>query len=259
MLTYIKTAIRKPKEIYIGRNMKNSHFFSLALLITLVLTFLSLFQFVPAIRSVQSDFNEIKESIPAFELEDNQLTSPESSYIYQTDSMVFYFDPDNNITTDVIDDNMRVVSAPISVGILNNQIYVNFLNQSFSLVYGELNNFTTSNLQMIINGLGAAYNDSNLLTFFILFMAQLFSYSYQLILIALIASIANMLTKTRLRFFQILKMVLLANLMPTLLVNLVTAFITPVPFSFEIIATLTLIIFYISVNEMQKRIQNNKS
>lgn len=257
MFTYLKTTIKKPKEIYIGRNMKNSHFFLIALMIILLLTILSFFQFIPSFRSVQSDLSEIKESIPAFELENNQLTSPNNSYIYQTDSMVFYFDPDDAVTTDLIDDNMRAVSAPVSIGILNDRIYINFLNQSFSLEYAEMNEFTTSSLQMLIDSLGTEYSYSNVLTFFILFIAQLFSYSYQLILLSLIASIANMFTRARLRLFQIFKMILLANMMPNLLVHLVSAFISPVPFQFEITAILTFILFFISVNEMLNRMQNN--
>ena len=42
---YIKQAMTRPKEIYVGRNMKNSHFFSIILLLAAALTFLSLFEF----------------------------------------------------------------------------------------------------------------------------------------------------------------------------------------------------------------------
>ena len=100
MFHYIKTVLTNPKEIYTGRNMKNTHYFSLLFILTLILTLFSIVEFLPFANKMNEDFNEIKSSIPAFELVDNELESDSESYVYQTDSLFLYFDPDNKIETD---------------------------------------------------------------------------------------------------------------------------------------------------------------
>lgn len=254
MITYIKTAFTKPKEIYTGRNMKNRHFFSLLLLLSVVLTFLSIFEFLPIARNMTNDVNEIRESIPEFELVDNQLESESESYIYQTDSMVFYFDPDNNISTDTIDNNASIASAPVSLGILDNQLYLNLLDQNYSLNYADLDNFTTADLQGLISSFGNV--SANYIFFFIifLFIFNFILFVMQFLPIALFANIISIYRRTSLRFFQSAKMALLAVMGPTLIVYAVNAFLFPVRFQFEIILGASLVLFYMSITEMKKRI-----
>lgn len=254
MITYIKTAFTKPKEIYTGRNMKNKHFFSLLLLLSVTLTFLSVFEFLPIVRDLSDDVNEIRESIPEFELVDNQLRSGSESYIYQTDSMVFYFDPDDNISTETIDNNANTVSTPVSLGILDDQLYLNLLDQSYGLNYANLENFTTSDLQGIIQRFG---NISPIYIFFFIIFLLIFNlilFITQFIPIALFANIISIYRKTTLRFFQSAKMALLAVMGPTLIVYAVNAFLFPVRFQFEIILGASLVLYYMSITEMKKRI-----
>lgn len=255
MISYIKTVFTKPKEIYTGRNMKTKHFFSLLLLLSVALTALSFFEFLPIARTMNSDVHEIRESIPEFELVDNHLESETESYIYQTDSIIFYFDADDRIATDTIDKNMMAVSAPISIGILNEQLYLNLIGQSYSLEYANLENFTTENLQDLINGFGniSAYY---LLVFLVLLLIfNLILFVSQFLPIALFANIISIYRRTRLRFFQSAKISLLAVMGPTLIVYAVNAFLFPVRFQFEIIMAASLVLYYMSITEMKTRIE----
>lgn len=263
MITYIKTAFTRPKEIYTGRNMKNKHFFSLLLLLSVILTFLSIFEFLPIARNMNNDINEIRESIPEFELVDNQLESESDSYIYQTDSMVFYFDPDDNISTDTINSNANTTSAPVSLGILDSQLYLTLLGQNYSLNYADLDNFTTADLEGLISSFGNI--STNYIFFFIvlLFIFNIILFVMQFLPIALFANIISIYRRTSLRFFQSAKMALLAVMGPTLIVYAVNAFLFPVRFQFEIILAASLVLYYMSITEMKKRIieqsdQNNE-
>jgi hypothetical protein len=254
MLTYIKTAFTKPKEIYIGRNMKNRYFFSLLLLLSLTLTFLSIFEFIPIARNIGNDVNEIRDSIPEFELIDNNLESATESYIYQTDSMIFYFDPDDNISTDTIDSNADTTSAPVSLGILDDQLYLNLMSQSYSLEYADLNNFTTADLQGLINSFGNVSNSYIVFFIVFLFIFNLILFITQFFPIALFANIISIYRQTTLRFFQSAKMALLAIMSPTVIVYAINAFLFPVRFQFEIILVASLVLYYMSISEMKKRI-----
>lgn len=255
MINYIKTVFTKPKEIYTGRNMKNSHFFLLLLLLTLVLTFLSIFEFLPIARNMHSDLTEIKDSIPEFELVENNLDSEDESYIYQTDNMIFYFDPQDKITTDTIDSNANTVTAPVSIGILDDQMYLNVIGQDYSLQYSNLDNFTTKDLENLIYDFGSVSTSLILLFLLFLLIFNFILFVSYFFPIALFANIISIYRRTRLRFFQSAKISLLAMIGPTLIVYIINAFLFPVRFQFEIIMGAALVIYYMSITEMKYRIE----
>jgi len=256
MISYIKTVFTKPKEIYTGRNMKNFHYFLLLLLMTLTLTILSIFEFLPGIRTVNNDLDEIKNSIPEFELVDNQLNSESESYIYQTDTMRFYFDPEDQMEAENIDDDMMTTSTPISVGLLNDQIHLNALGQDYSINYADFDNLTTEDLEGIINNFGNISLEMVLLFLVFLFIFNLFLYVSQLLPITIFANLISVTRRTRLSFFQSAKISLLATMAPLLIIYVINAFFFTVSFQLEITLITSLILYYMSITEMKKRISN---
>lgn len=258
MIPYIKTAFTNPKEIYIGRNMKWRHFFSIVFLMTALLTVISLFQYIPMLNGISDDFNEIKESIPAFELEGNKITSESESYIYQTDSMMFYFDPENKIDMDTIDRNANRANAPVSTALLNDGLYLNLIGRSYYLAYSDVDNLTTNDLQTLISSFGNLSTTTILVFLLVVFIMQFFLFIYELIPLTLMASIVSAFSRLRLTLFQNYKIVLLAVIPVTLFVNLIHAIIYPLNFHFEIILVMTLVTYYMSISDMKKKLLQNK-
>ena len=255
MINYVKTAFVKPKEIYTGRNMKNSHFFLLFLLMSIVVTFLSLFEFLPLGQNILNDFNEVKESIPEFELADNKLESDANSYIYQTDSLILYFDSEDQIDTETINRNMNATSVPLSVGLLHDEIYLNMIGQDYSIQYSSLDHFTTEDLKNIIYSVGDVSPGMIIFFVFFLLIFNLFLFVFQFFPLALFANLISVYRRTTLRFGQSAKIALLATLVPTLTVSLINAFISPITFQFEVIFGASLVFYYMSITEMKKRIE----
>lgn len=258
MIPYIKTAFTNPKEIYIGRNMKWRDFFSIVFLATALLTIISLFQYIPMLNGISDDFNEIKESIPAFELKENEITSESTSYIYQTESMMFYFDPENKIDMDTIDRNANRVNAPVSTALLNDGLYLNFIGRSFYLAYSDIDNLTTNDLQTLVSTFGNLSNTTILAFILVVFIMQFFLFIYELIPLTLMASIVSAFSRLRLTLFQNYKIVLLAVIPVILLVNLIHVLIYPLNFHFEIILVMTLLTYYMSISDMKKKLLQNR-
>lgn len=259
MHTYMNTVFKNPKEIYTGRNMKNKHYFSIIFMVTAFITILSIIGFIPAAQSVQEDFEEIRNSIPEFQLENDQLSSEGSSYVYQTDSLLFYFDAEDNIDTELIDDNMDSQTVPVSVGVLKDGLYANLLGRGYSLAYSDIENFTAADLDDLFLRISDVSIVTLLLVGLFMFLFQFFSFFYQLFVISLVANIMVLFSGLRLRLLQTMKMTLLANIIPMVLATVVSAFVFPVYYQFEIVMIMTLIIFYISLNEMKKRIKTNNA
>lgn len=257
MIDYIKTVFTKSKEIYIARNMKGIHYLLLIILLTLTLSFISVFEMLPAFNQLSNDYSEIKEFLPAFEVKDGQLTSEHESYVYQTDSIVFYFDPDDRMDTKIIDKNMRRQTAPVSIGLMDEELHFNILNRSQTFNYQQFN-ITANDLEAIILSIGAFSPGVIVLLLFVLYILNLFLYLGQLFSITLFANVISYLRRTHLRFIQNAKIALLASVIPFLTIYLFNAFQVYVPYQIELTIIASLLIFNISISEFKKRIGEHK-
>ena len=258
MFNYIKTVFTKPKEIYTARNMKNSHYFSLIFIIGLILTFFSIFEMFPIANQVSDDYEEINTSIPDFKLEDGQLESDTGSYIYQTNSIMFYFDSEDRITVDKIESNIPTQAAPISIGLLKNEIYLNAANTSYSFPYNDFKDLNAGNLMEALDSMGNFTIGMYVLLIIILLVVNLFIYITQLLPISLFANLISVFRRTRLSFLQNAKITLLASMGPFILLAIFNAFQIQVAYQYEITLFTSLILFYISITEMKKRIDKQK-
>lgn len=258
MINYIKTIFTKPKEIYTARNMKNSHYFLLILITSLSLTLLSIFEIFPVATQLSEDYEEVRASIPEFELVNGELESETDSYAYQTNSVLFYFDSEDKIDPESIDLNMRTQTAPISFGLLKDQIYFNAVGTSYSFMYHNFENLTSEDLKTLINNVGTFTTEMYIILILILVGLNLFLYMTQLIPITMFANLISVFRRTGLTFFQNARISLLASIGPSILMGILNAFQLQIHFQFEIILVASILLFYVSITEMKNRIQKQK-
>ena len=257
MLIYIKQLFKKPTEIYTARNMKNKDYFLLILSMGFLLTFISIFDVRKEFKLLSEDYQEIQASIPDYELVNNQLESDKESYIYETDSLVFYFDPQDKIDTDLIDKNMNKQQAPISVALQKDEIYLNVLGQNRSLKYSEFD-LTSQDLRGIINLDNFSSPLYFVIVLFVLFIFNLFLYLTQLFSISIFANLISFIQHSKLRLVQNAKIATVASIVPFLIMALLNAFNFSIAYQFEITTAATLILFYMSIAEFKKRLEKNK-
>lgn len=260
MIKYLNKVFTNPIEIYIARNMKGKHYVSILLLVGLALTALSIFDVVPVATQFSDDYDEVRAAIPAFEINDGTLDSEEQSFAYQTNSVLFYFDSEDKITTDTIDQNAKLHSAPISIGMLKEQIYFNVSDTSYSFVYSNFDNLSAQDLSDLFNNVGNFSTGMYILLILLLIGLNLFFYITQLIPITIFANLISVYRRTRLNFLQNAKITLLASIIPFLLMQIVNALNLNINNQFEIIFITSLVIFYMSITEMMKRmVKKDKS
>ncbi len=263
MFKYINTVLTKPKEIYTGRNMKTHHFIGLILLMGLSLTLLSIFEILPIVNNFSNDYIEIKEAIPEFELINNQLESDTESFVYQTDSVLLYFDSDDSLSANLIDSNAAVHPAPISIGLLKNEIYFNITGTTYSFVYSNFSNLTSTDLMSLFNNIDQISPWMYIFLIITLIGLNLFIYITQMIPIILSTNLISFYKKSRLNFVQNVKVATLASMGPFIIIYMLNAFSLNIDYQFEVILVATLLFFNISISEMQSRMKqkdlNNRS
>src|SRR5699024_7656426 len=128
--------------------------FSLMLLTGIMLTLLSIFELFPIAVQFSGSCQEIKASIPALALVAGQLESDTGSYIYQTNSTMPYFDGADGITSDDSYSNIAPRPAPISIGLLKDEIYFNAANATYSFTYDYFTYLTADSLMEAMDNMG---------------------------------------------------------------------------------------------------------
>ena len=115
MSTYklIKSTFKQPALLIEARNKKGFHVFFYMIFLSLLLSLPVAFQSMGLLSSLQQDGEKIVAEMPDFSIEDNKLktTEKDSGFIYQTDSMIFTFDPDGKR-------NKQDVQSDASKGVL---------------------------------------------------------------------------------------------------------------------------------------------
>ena len=97
-----------------------------------------------------------------------------------------------------------------------------------------------------------------ILLLIILLIFNLIFYIIQLIPISLFANLLSIVQKTHMTFFQNAKIALLASMGPFILIAILSAFQIQVAYQYEITLFSSLFLFYISITEMKKRIDEQK-
>lgn len=257
MFTYVKNLIQQPKEIYTARNMKNKHFFFFLILIGFLTTLLSAADIREDYNQLRADYQEIQASIPTYEIVDGELESDAESYIYQTDSLVFYFDAEGKITQNLIDKNMKNQHAPMSFALQKDRLYLNVLGQSRSIKYSRFD-LAGESLQSVLNVDLLNSPFYFLLILFILFWIQVILYASQLFTIAIFANLISFIQQTGLTFIQNAKIALMASIIPTLIFALLNTFNLSVAYASELTTLGSLFLFYLAIDEFKKRLKQHQ-
>lgn len=256
MSTYklIKSTFKQPALLIEARNKKGFHVFFYMIFLSLLLSLPVVFQSMGLLSSLQQDGEKIVAEMPDFSIEDNKLktTEKDSGFIYQTDSMIFTFDPDGKrnkqdvqsdaskgvltlallkdevvlvlptvgSTADVIDSN--VLSLPYSTPQLSN------INKAF--VSDLLTQRTQTTILFLIV----------LITSVIIIFA---SFLFDLIIMTFFANLFTKMKMVQLRFGEVFKILVYCSTFPTLLTVLLQ-FVWPTLAIGSISLALTLIIYF---------------
>ncbi|MBM7710536.1 DUF1189 domain-containing protein [Enterococcus xiangfangensis] len=109
------------------KNAKNTSFWKVIVYLlglSLILAIPSVYQALQVMDQIKTDSLKIVEKIPDFQIEDGEIktTKPEKGFIYQTNSIILTFDPENKRTQEDIEKDL--VGNYFSVGLLKKQAIV---------------------------------------------------------------------------------------------------------------------------------------
>lgn len=253
MINYLKYSIFNPKKIHRAKNMKKRQIAQLVALITLFITVISIIRVVPMLQSIQKDGQEIASELPEFNITDGELvTSETNASIHQTNSFLLFFDPNDQMSSEEIDQNLTRLNVPVGVGLLKDTFYLSFLGYGVDTSYDQLESLDSESVKVLLNGLGSFSFLTYAFTFVISYIGIGFIEIFELLFILLFANLFSKLLRSGLMFKQNLRMAIMASVLPTIAIELSSLFNLVAVYAFELKIGLSLFIFYLAVKDMKK-------
>ncbi|NRR75388.1 DUF1189 domain-containing protein [Tetragenococcus halophilus] len=136
-LQLVKNSILHFNELKNAKNIGFGKMILYLLLLSLIAAIPITLQVRQVFSDIQSDGQEIAEQIPDFTVEDGKMqTNEQDGFIYQTDSIIFTFDPKGQRTSDDISKDM--IGNFLSVGLLQEEAVLSLQsNEATEAILGD--------------------------------------------------------------------------------------------------------------------------
>lgn len=189
-------------------------------------------QVMTTFHAIRHDGQKIAKKIPDFSIQNQQLTttSPTNGFIYQSDTLIFTFDPEGKRTVnDVAGDHLGNL---FSVGLLKNELVVSFPSNEVSADLLGSGTFKTTYANPMFENLtgtslreGLANNQISWVLYIIIFLIAIYPAFLNLVMTLLFASFfANIWVKFRdpsFHFLDTFKTMIISATVPTLISTLI--------------------------------------
>lgn len=234
MFTLFKNSLFNVKELKNAKNISLGKALIYLLLLSVILALPICFQTFKMLHSIQADGQKIAAKVPDFTIKDDQLvSSDEKGFIYQTNSIIFTYDPEGKRTTEDVANDM--VGNLFSVGLLKDKLVV--ATQSSSLTNAVLgsNQLEIPYSEKTIQGLTGQQVRSYIgntqlpwwlpiLTLVIAIYPTLLNLFLTLVIATFIANFNARLRRLPLKFTDNLKILIFASTLPVLLGTVIQFF-----------------------------------
>lgn len=199
------------------------------------------------------DGQEIVEVIPDFEITDDQIIPGENaeSFIYQTDSIIFTFDPSGTITPSDVDD--RVSGNTLGMSLLEKGLYLSIPLYPIQLSYDQLEGMNQDSFKDVILGLQSTNPIILVITFVLLWFSSLILALIYNFLYTVFGNLVATITRRPMRFGETWKVVLFASTLPTIFFTVLNIFNIHPLFQLEAQLGITIYFYYLALKTIPKK------
>lgn len=242
----------RPNQLIEAKKLKTSQVIFYFLFISFILTIPSWIQTSSLLKEFAQDGQEISSHIPEFKVENNQLVPGENadSFVYQTDSVIFAFDPSGEITPNEID--RRIASDAIGVSLLEKGLYLSIPFYPIQLSYNQLNGLNDTQFKEVILGIQQINPLVLLLSFLVLWLSSLILAVIYNFIYTVFGNLVATITRKKIRFSETWKVVLIASTLPTIFFSAMNSFAIHPLFQFEIQVGITVYFYYLALKSVNK-------
>lgn len=217
----------------------------------LYLLLLMLFASLPFVQSsiqlldkLDTDSKIILEHVPNFTVKDGVLTPEkvEKSFVYQTNSLLFTFDPNDTRKTSDIDRD--AIKTSMAIALFSKEVYVVVQERTFTFDYQQLGIKTQVDFKDYILQTHQLRPILLVLVIVLSILIGAFFTAFYSLLYMIATHLIVTLMRRNLSYGQSWKIALVASTLPIVGINIINLFGVILPFQMEIELILTMIIAY---------------
>lgn len=249
LISLLKDACVHPEKIGRAKGLSKWKTFLYLLILSVIMLLPLSFQVVNVLQHLHTDGSEIAAQIPDFTIKDNSLSvsGTTESYIHHTDTLTFFFDPNEELSQKDVDDSIQNTTSLIGVALLKDEIYLNASLYTLATPYSQIPTLTGSQIRIPFETIGKLGGFSSLLFALILWFFIFINLLIELLMYTLFANIFSSLMGVRQKFGETWKIVMVASTLPTIFFALLDfAGITPL-FQLEAKGIVIMILFIMAI------------
>lgn len=232
----VKSSFRQFDQLKAAKNLALGKIAGHLILLSLIFAIPISIHVLNLFSSIQLDGKEIAKKIPDFTIQNDQLTleKPQEGFIYQTDSIIFTFDPEGKRDPEAISSDL--VGNFLSVGLLKDQVILSFpATENVTTILGSNQlkiPYTNPQIQQLTGEkLRDSINQNQLpwwllpLIFLVALYPSFITIGFSLLLTTLFANLFGRFRGLRQTFLENFKIVVMASTMPVLIAVLVNTLV----------------------------------
>ncbi|SFE40852.1 DUF1189 family protein [Trichococcus pasteurii] len=227
IVSLVKDSFMDPKKLLGAKSLKKGLAFWLFFLLSLTVSIPLFLDGYATLQKFSADAGLIADKIPSFTISDSELqldNSTEKGFIYKTDTVLLAFDSQEVYTQREIEKEMSSPDLILSLVFSKDAFTLYAQDVSFRLPYEQAADITDQSFQKLLRN----FSSDQLFSGVIMLLFSLFISSFSVLLtLMIIALFANVLTgfmRKKLPLGEILKMALVASVVPVLFFSLLNGF-----------------------------------
>lgn len=248
VITLFIASLTKPEKLSEAVSLKKSKVFLYLLFLALITAIPSIIQGV----NVLNDFQKVSTKIPEFKIEEGVLKTKdaEKSFIYQTNSLIFTFDPNGEQSEKDVD--QHAIGSVSSLALLKDRFYFKSAVNSYNFKYSELAGLKNSDYGDLMGIFSMLHGFIIGFTIFMLLVAAIIETLINTLLYTIFANLLCLLARRTMTFAANWSIALFASTLPTLFFAFLNSFGLFPPLQTQIGLIVTLFFYYYAIKSIPK-------
>lgn len=227
IVSLVKDSFMDPKQLLGAKTLKKGPAFLLFFLLSLTISIPLFLDGYATLQKFSADAGVIADKIPSFTISDNELllkNQTEKGFIYKTDTVLLAFDSREVYTLRDIEKEMSSPDLILSLVFSKEAFTLYAQDVPFRLPYEQADDITDQSFKTLLRNFSSDHLFSGVIMLLFSLFISSFSVLLTLLIIALFANALAGFMRKKLPFREILKMALIASIIPVVFFSLLNGF-----------------------------------
>ncbi|MDK2779785.1 MAG: hypothetical protein PWP61_82 [Trichococcus sp.] len=227
IISLVKDSFMDPKQLLGARTLKKSFAFLVFFLLSLTVSIPLFLDGYATLQKFSADAGLIADKIPSFTISDSTLqleNTTAKGFIYKTDTVLLAFDSQEVYTRREIEKEMSSPDLILSLVFSKDAFTLYAQDVPFRLPYEQATDITDQSFQKLLRNFSRDQLFSGVIMLLFSLFISSFSLLLTLLIIALFANVLAGFMRKKIPFGEMLKMALIASVVPVLFFSLLNGF-----------------------------------